>query len=132
MSEHVDPYSGEVLDFEPSTPVELEFMVRELSDHVDESTGVLEQLWKNRYMAEKEYISAKAKALLASNAATVTEKRAEAEIASLVQLQQFQDAKTILHAAEAKDRALRAKLSGYQSILKSASGHFNSYGQGRY
>lgn len=110
--------TGELVDYQPVTPLELELIIRELGDRLEAAVPVLKTMWHERYEAEREMISARAKAMLSSKAATVTEKRAEADLAALPYRLEFDLKKETLHAAEELQKALTAKLYGYLNLNK--------------
>lgn len=118
MTEVANIESGELLNYEPASPLELELIIRELGDRLEKAVPVIKKLWADRYAAERKFIEERAKALLRSNADTVTEKRAEADLASLPYKHDFDSAKEILHAAEELQKALTAKLYGYLNLNK--------------
>jgi hypothetical protein len=110
--------TGEIVEYEPVTPVELEFMIRELGARLENAVPVLKELWATRYGAERALIEEKAKAVLRSDARTITEKRAEADLATMTFRRDFDAAKETLHAAEELQKALAARLMGLQNINK--------------
>jgi hypothetical protein len=91
----------------------------------------LKQLWGNRYHTERVYIEAKAKALMRSKETTVARQRAEADLATMQQKNDFDDAKEILHAAEALQKALTSKLYGYLNLNKVLATAYQVGGVGR-
>lgn len=128
MTEIANLQTGELVEYDPMTPVEIEMLIRELGDRLERAVPVIKQLWNARYTAERKLIEERAKAVMRSSAATVTEKRAEADLATLQYRHEFDAAKETLHAAEELQKALRAKLSGFQSINKSVNAAYGSYG----
>lgn len=129
MTEIANLSSGEILDFEPMGPVELEFIIRELGERLENAIPVLKQMWHDRYEAERNLIEMRAKAMLSSRAATVTEKRAEADIAALPYRLEFDLKKETLHAAEELQKALTAKLYGYLNLNKALASSYNASGR---
>lgn len=127
----VDMTTGELLQYEPVSPMELELIIRSIGDRLENAVPVLKQMWHDRYERERELIEARAKAMLMSKAATVTEKRAEAELASMPQRLAFDLAKETLHAAEELQKALTAKLYGYLNINKAQASAYAAGGTGR-
>lgn len=121
--------TGEVLDFEPLNPVELEYIIRELGDRLEAAVPVLKQMWHDRYEAERAMIEARAKAMLTAKADTVTEKRAEADLAALPYRLEFDLKKETLHAAEELQKALTAKLYGYLNLNKALASSYNASGR---
>ena len=110
--------TGEIVEYEPVTPIELEFMIRELGERLERAVPTIKQMWHDRYEAERELIKTRAEALLRSKASTVTEKRAEADLAVMPQRLDFDLKKETLHAAEELQKALAARLMGLQNINK--------------
>jgi hypothetical protein len=110
--------TGEIVEYEPVTPIELEFMVRELGARLENAVPVLKELWAQRYAAERALIEEKAKAVLRSDARTITEKRAESDLSTMTFRRDFDAAKETLHAAEELQKALAARLMGLQNINK--------------
>lgn len=121
--------TGELLNYEPVSPMELEMMIRTISDRLEQAVPVLKQLWHERYQAERDMIKARATAMLQSNAATVTEKRAEADLAALPYRLEFDLKKESLHAAEELQKALTAKLYGYLNLNKVQSAAYMGGGR---
>ncbi|WP_434315869.1 hypothetical protein [Leifsonia sp. P73] len=129
MTEIANLSSGEIVDFEPMNPIELEFLIREIGDRLEKAIPVLKQMWHDRYEAERELIKARATAMLNSSADTVTEKRAEADLASLPYRLEFDLKKEVLHAAEELQKALTAKLYGYLNLNKALASSYNATGR---
>ncbi|GAA3730430.1 hypothetical protein GCM10022239_03770 [Leifsonia bigeumensis] len=123
--------TGELVDYQPVSPMELELIIRELGDRLESAVPVLKVMWHERYEAERDMISARAKAMLSSKAATVTEKRAEADLAALPYRLTFDLKKETLHAAEELQKALTAKLYGYLNLNKVQSAAYNAGGFAR-
>jgi hypothetical protein len=122
---------GEIVDYEPVTPVELEFLIQELGNRLEAAVPVLKQMWHDRYEAERNWIEARAKAVLQSKATTVTEKRAEADIAALPYRLEFDLKKETLHAAEELQKALSARLMGLMNLNKVLGQSYNVGSQAR-
>jgi hypothetical protein len=131
MTEVANLTTGEIVDFEPASPIELEMIIRELGDRLERAVPVIKQLWSNRYAAERKLIEEKAKAVMRSGAGSVTEKRAEADLATMTYRHEFDTAKEILHAAEELQKALTAKLYGYLNLNKALASSYNASGVGR-
>ena len=131
MTEVANLQTGELLQYEPVSPIELEMVIRELGDRLEKAVPVLKQLWAERYAAERKFIEERAKAMLRSSADSVTEKRAEADLASLPYRHEFDTAKEILHAAEELQKALTAKLYGYLNLNKAHAAAYQGGGVGR-
>lgn len=123
--------TGEIVDFEPANPLELEMIIRELGDRLERAVPVIKQLWHDRYAAERKLIEEKAKAMLRSKESTVAEKRAEADLATIQHRYDFDAAKETLHAAEELQKALTAKLYGYLNLNKTLAAAYQVGGVGR-
>ena len=121
--------TGELLAYDPVSPMELEMLIRTISDRLEQAVPVLKQMWHERYQAERDLIKARATAMLQSNAATVTEKRAEADLAALPYRLEFDLKKESLHAAEELQKALTAKLYGYLNLNKVQSAAYMGGGR---
>lgn len=121
--------TGELLTYEPVSPMELEMLIRTISDRLEQAVPVLKQMWHERYQAKRDMIKARATAMLQSNAATVTEKRAEADLAALPFRLEFDLKKESLHAAEELQKALTAKLYGYLNLNKVQSAAYMGGGR---
>jgi hypothetical protein len=131
MPEIANMSTGELIDYTPLSPMELELLIRELGDRLEKAVPVIRQLWADRYAAERKFIEERAKAMLRSKADTVTEKRAEADLASLEYKHDFDNAKEVLHAAEELQKALTAKLYGFLNLNKVQAAAYNASGIGR-
>lgn len=131
MSEMANLSTGEIVNFEPASPIELEMLIRELGDRLENAVPVIRDLWKKRYASERAFIEGHAKAMLMSNHSTVAMARKEADLATLELKREFDDAKEILHAAEALQKALTAKLYGYLNLNKVQAAAYQVGGIGR-
>lgn len=131
MPEVANLSTGELVDYQPVSPMELELLIREVGDRLEKAVPVLRDLWAARYGAEREFIEGHAKAMLMSKQSTVALARKEADLATLELKRAFDDAKTILHAAEQLQKALAARLMGYQNLNKVQAAAFSAGGVGR-
>lgn len=131
MTDLANMTTGELIEYEPLSPAELELMIRNLGDRLEQAVPVLKQMWHDRYAAERAMVEARAKAMLTSKQPTVTEKRAEADLAALPFRLEFDLKKETLHAAEQLQEALKAKLYGYLNLNKALAAAFQSAGAGR-
>lgn len=120
--------TGELVTYEPVTPVELEFLIRTIGERLEDAVPVIKSLWETRYRTERELIQARAEAMLASTLSTVTERRAAADLASMDHRARHDEAKEVLHAAEELQKALTARLYGLQNINKVLASAYNSGG----
>ncbi|AGW41719.1 proline dehydrogenase [Leifsonia xyli subsp. cynodontis DSM 46306] len=129
MTELVHATTGELIDYQPVSPMEIEFIIREIGERLETAVPVLKQMWRDRYEAERELIKARATAMLNSKADSVTEKRAEADLAALPHRLEFDLKKEALHAAEELQKALTAKLYGYLNLNKALASSYNATGR---
>lgn len=118
MTDIANMQTGELVQYEPISPVEIEFLIREISDRLENAVPAIKQMWHDRYEAERAWIKARATAMLGSKQATVTLQRAEADLAALPFKLEFDLKKETLHAAEELQKALTAKLYGYLNLNK--------------
>lgn len=118
MTEIIHDIAGEVIEYRPVSPVEVEYIIRVLGDRLEAAVPILDQLQRDRYDAEEEYSRQFETAKLASRREMVTDRRAEALLSCLPQMRIVNEAKAKLHHAEHLQKALTAKLMGYQNINK--------------
>lgn len=123
--------TGELLDYQPVAPLEIEMIIREIGDRLENAVPVLKELYGARYAAERKWIEERAKSMLRSKEPTVTRQRAEADLASLPFKHAFDDAKEILHAAEHLQKALQSQLYGYLNLNKAQAAAYQVGGVGR-
>lgn len=144
IPDDVDPQTGEVIGrpldslsseeivrYQPISPVELEQIIRILGDRVEASVPILKTLLQARYDAERVYIQTRAQAILDSQEEAITMRRAEADVVATPARKAFDDARTVLHAAEHLQRALTSKLMGYQNLNKVQGSAYGASGIGR-
>lgn len=131
MTELIHALTGEIFDYQPVSPVEVEFIIRELGDRVERAVGVLDDLQRARYDAETAYSTAFETAKLTSKREMYSDRRSEAKIACLPLERELNEAKAKLHHAERLQDALRAKLMGYQNINKVNGAAYGVGGVGR-
>lgn len=131
MNDITNMATGEIVNYEPVGPLELEQLIREIGDRLENAVPVIKELWGKRYQAERDFIEARAKAMMRSTETSVTLKRAESDLATLPQKHAFDDAKEILHAAEELQKALTSRLYGYLNINKTQSAAYMAGGFGR-
>lgn len=129
MNEIAELKDKELLEYAPLNPVELEFLIRELADRVEKAVPVIKHLWETRYAKEREWIHTRSVAMLTDQYSTVAEKRAYADLAALEVLQDFQAAKTNLHAAQELQKALQAKLYGFLNLNKAVTAAYQAGGR---
>lgn len=131
MTELIHSLTGEVIDYQPVSPVEVEYIIREIGDRLERAVLVLDQLQRARYDAEEEYSRTFEMAKFESKRDLYNDRLAEARLAALPQLRALNEAKAQLHHAERLQDALKAKLSGYQTIHKTLNSAFGAGGIGR-
>lgn len=131
MEELVHAVTGEILDYQPVSPAEVEYIIRELGDRLERAVVILDELQRARYDAESAYSAAFETAKLTSKQEMYSDRRSEAKLACLPLEREANEAKAKLHHAENLQEALRAKLSGYQSINKTLSAAYGAGGVGR-
>jgi len=123
--------TGELINYEPVSPLEIEFIIREIADRLEAAVRVLDQLQRERYEAEEEYSRALETAKLSSERATYNDRLAEARLSCLPLMRTVNEAKAKLHHAERLQQALQAKLTGYQSINRANTAAYGAAGVGR-
>lgn len=131
MAELVHTPTGELIDYRPVSPIEIEFIIREIGDRLEAAVTVLDELQRGRYEAEEAYSRALETAKLSSNRPTYNERLAEARLSCLPLLRTVNEAKAKLHHAERLQDALKSKLMGYQNINKVNGAAFGAAGVGR-
>lgn len=131
MTELIHAVTGELIDYRPVSPVEVEYIIRVLGDRLEAAVPVLDQLQRDRYDAEEEYSRQFETAKLASRRDMVTDRRAEALLSCLPQMRIVNEAKAKLHHAEHLQKALTAQLMGYQNINKVNGAAYSAGGIGR-
>jgi hypothetical protein len=100
------------------SPIEVEYIIRELADRLERAVPVIDDLQRKRYAAEADYSEAFEKAKLTSKQEMYSDRRSEARLACLPLQRDLDEIKAQLHHAERLQEALQAKLIGYQSINK--------------
>lgn len=131
MSDLIHTPTGELIEYQPVSPLEIEFIIREIGDRLEAAVKVLDQLQRERYEAEEAYSRALETAKLSSTRATYNDRLAEARLSCLPLLRDVNEAKAKLHHAERLQDALKAKLMGYQNINKVNGAAYGVGGVGR-
>lgn len=129
MTEVVHAPTGELIDYQPVSPIEIEYIIRELSERLERATVVIDELQRARYDAEEEYSRSFETAKLQSRRDLYNERIAEAKLACLPKLHDLNEAKAKLHHAEHLQDALKAKLMGYQNINKVQAAAYSGGGR---
>ncbi|SFN66801.1 hypothetical protein [Mycetocola miduiensis] len=120
--------ADDLVTYQPMHPLDIEQAIRAIGERLEASIPALKELWEKRYAAERALIKAKAETMLRSKYDTVAEKRAEAELATLELRREFDAAKEILHAAEELQKALQARMFGFQNINRVQASLYNMGG----
>ena len=123
--------TGEVIDYQPVSSLEIEYIIREIGDRLESAVSVIDQLQRGRYDAEEAYSKALEMAKLSSSRPSYNERLAEARLSCLPLLREVNEAKAKLHHAEHLQDALKSKLMGFQNINKVNGAAFNVGGIGR-
>lgn len=131
MTELIHDVTGEVVNYRPVSPVEVEYIIRVLGDRLEAAVPILDQLQRARYDAEEEYSRTFEMAKFESKKPLYSDRLAEARLAALPQMRALNEAKAQLHHAEHLQKALTAKLMGYQNINKVNGAAFHAGGIGR-
>lgn len=131
MTELVHTPTGELIDYQPVSPIEVEFIIREIGDRLEAAVHVLDELQRARYDAEEDYSRAFETAKLTSKRELYNERIAEAKLACLPLLRSLNEAKAKLHHAEHLQDALKSKAMGYQNINKVNGAAYSMGGIGR-
>lgn len=131
MTEMIHAVTGELIEYQPVSSVEIEFIIREIGDRLERGVGIIDTLQRERYDAEVAYSSAFETAKLQSGRGLYNERIAEAKLACLPLLRELNEAKAKLHHAERLHDALKAKLMGFQNINKVNGAAYGVGGIGR-
>lgn len=131
MTEITHVVTGEIFDYQPVSPLEVEYIIREIGDRLERAVKVLDDLTRARYDAITEYSAAFELAKQRSKAELYSDRRSEAKLACLDLERKVNEAKAKLHHAERLQDALGKKLSGYQTIKKSQENAYGAGGVGR-
>ncbi len=131
MTELVHSTTGELIDYQPVSPMEIEFIIREIGDRLERAVNVIDALQRARYDAEERYSEAFEIAKLSSKRDLYNERIAEARLACLPLLRELNETKAQLHHAEHLQDALKSKLMGYQNINKVNGAAYGVGGVGR-
>lgn len=132
MTEILNPATGRLIDYQPSNPVEMEFIIRELSDRLESLPDALLKLNEARYETERLWSRKKNERMVHHSAhMNTTTARAMAELDADSERRLADEAKAAWHYADDLQRALTAKLYGYLNINKSTRAAYQGYVVGR-
>jgi hypothetical protein len=125
--------TGEVLAYEPMTPLELTYALEEIGAAFDRYGAVRPLLAHKRYAAERAYIAAKANArLTAPSGGYHADREAYANLHSMAELEALHLAKELEKSADALFEALKSKSISYMSMSKANVAAQQSGGSGRF
>jgi hypothetical protein len=128
-AEITDIFTGELIDYEPANPVELEYLIRVIGERLERAVHVIDGLQTARYDAEEAYSEAFETAKLQSGRPLYNERISEARLSCLPLLRSLNEAKAKLHHAEHLQDALGKRLSGLQTITKTLAAAYNASGR---
>ena len=130
MTELVHTTTGELIDYQPVSSLEIEFIIREIGDRLEAAVQVIDQLQSDRYDAEEAYSRA-FETEKAAGDGMYSDRRSRAILACLPLMRDLNGAKAKLHHAEHLQDALKSKLMGYQNINKVNGAAYSVGGIGR-
>lgn len=131
MTELVHISTGELIDYQPVTSIEIEFIIREIGDRLEAAVQVIDKLQHERYDAEVAYSKAFETAKLTGKYDLYSDRRSHALLECLPLMRELNEAKAKLHHAENLQEALNSKLMGYQNINKVNAAAYSVGGVGR-
>lgn len=124
--------SGELISFVPANPVEMEFLITELTTLIEQMPGKLLELNEVRYTAERDWSRRRNTSLaMHSKNMPVTAAHALAEVEALPELEVLHNAKAAWHYADDTLKALTSKLYANLNINKGVQAAYNGYGARR-
>ncbi len=119
--------SGEMIQFVPANPVEMEYLITELTTLVEQMPGKLLELNEIRYDAERAWSRRRNTSLaMHSKSMPITAARALAEVESMPELEALHNAKAAWHYADDTLKALTTKLYANLNINKGVQAAYNS------
>lgn len=121
--------SGELIHFVPANPVEMEYLITELTALIEQMPAKMLELNDARYAAERAW-SRRRNTSLAQHAKTlsVTAARALADVEALPETEAVHNAKAAWHYADDTLKALTSKLMANLNINKGVQAAYNGYG----
>lgn len=119
---------GEIIHFKPANPVEMEYLITELSALIEQMPAKMLELNEVRYAAERAW-SRRRQTSLAQHAKNnpVTVARALADVEALPEMEAVHNAKAAWHYADDTLKALTSKLYANLNINKGVQAAYNSY-----
>lgn len=121
--------AGELREFHPTNPVQMEFFIREANGLLEKLPDVLLEINERRYAAERAYSSRKNSqiAFYGRQGMQISFARAQAEVDALPELEVWHNCKAEYHYAEDTSKALTTKVNSMLNINKTVSAHYGSY-----
>lgn len=116
-------------DFKPTTPVEMEYFIREAVGLLETFPDVLIEINHRRYEAERAHSRKKNQRMADYGRAgvQVSFARAQAEVDALDELQTWHNVKAEYHYAEDTERALRTKVNSMLNINRAIAAQFGAH-----
>jgi hypothetical protein len=123
---------GELIKFAPANPVEMEYLITELTNLVEQMPAKMLELNETRYAAERAW-SRRRNTALAQHGKNqpVTIARALADVEALTEREEADNAKAAWHYADDTLKALTSKLYSLLNINKGVQAAYNGYGSRR-
>lgn len=123
--------TGQVLQYEPMTSLEVQYAIEEIQAALDRFAAVFPLLKHEEYAAERAYITKKANARITAPAGGYDRDRAAyAELEAMPEMEAWHEAKEKRAAAEKLADALKTKLYGYLNLNKAITAHMQTFGGG--
>lgn len=121
--------ADELRNFQPTSPVEMEFFIREANGLLEQMPDAMLEINQRRYDAERAYSRRKNEqlAFYGRQGMAATFARAQAEVDAQPELEQWHAEKAAYHYAEDTERALRTKVMSMLNINRSIATQFGSH-----
>lgn len=121
--------AGELVNFRPTNPVEMEFFIREAVGLLEKVPDILLEINEKRYDAERAYSARKngQMAFYGRQGMQVSFARAQAEVDALPELEAWHDLKAQYHHVEDSSKALRTKVNAMLNINKAVSAQYGAH-----
>lgn len=128
----VEMSTGQILQYEPMTGLEIQYAIEEIQAALDRYTTVYPMLLGQQYTAERAFILAEATARLnAPPGGYDADRRAWAKAQSMTELEAWQLAKEKVHSADKLADALKTKMFGLLNLNKALTAQMQSFGGAR-
>lgn len=121
--------ANELVHFQPTNPVEMEFFIREAVGLLEKVPDQLLEINEERYAAERAYSSRKNRqmAFYGRQGMQVSFARAQAEVDALSELEAWHGLKAQYHHVEDSSKALRTKVMAMLNINKAISAQYGAH-----